>query len=88
MIFFKYFLRLFVLAVMIGTAIAVHSQYQRYSHEVAIFADLQKEIVAAELLNQQLQHQLAHHLSDTYVEIAAREMGLVHQREILFIPIN
>ena len=86
--FWKRMSLLLVIAVMGVSAVAVYNQYQLYRYEMAIFEDIQYELAQAELLNQQLSHQLAHHLSDTYVEIAARDMGLVHQREILFIPIN
>jgi len=84
----KLFSRLFAIAMIIISAISVYERYQVYLYEMAIFEEIQYEYAQARQLNQQLYHELAYHLSDAYVEIAAREMGLVHQREILFRPIN
>ena len=84
----KIIARLFFLAVILSALVAIHGQYSMYRYESTIGQGLQAKISDAQAIHEQLTHQLAHHLSDAYIEIAAREMGLVRQGEFLFRPSN
>ena len=80
--------RLFFITIVLLAILAIYNQYQIYRYESSIGYYLQIQIEEAQTLNYHLRHQLEHHLSDVYVEIAAREMGLIGPHEILFIPIH
>lgn len=80
--------KIFFLIVIIVTFFTIYNQYVLYRYESQIGQELELLILEAQILTYQLEHQLEHHLSDVYIEIAAREMGLVGPTEILLIPIN
>ncbi|MCL1994956.1 MAG: septum formation initiator family protein [Defluviitaleaceae bacterium] len=80
----KMFFMICVLFVFAG----IYNQYLLYTQERAIEQELLAQLYQATLINEQLTHELEHLLSDEYVELAARQLGLVRNHEILFIGVD
>ena len=77
----------FVVCVLLAFA-GIYNQYVLYTHERVIEQELLAQLEITMQINEQLLHELQHLLSDEYVEIAARQLGLVRNHEILFISVD
>ena len=83
-LFTKIFFAICILLALAG----IYNQYLLYVQELAIEQELLAQLEYATQINDRLIHELEHHLSHEYIEIAAREMGLVKNHEMLFVDIN
>ena len=85
----KLIARLSILVIIIFVMTNIYIQYDIYTYERGIYEYLSARIQEERDRQEQILHELDHHLSDSYVELVARnQLGLVRSTEIIFVDIN